>query len=321
MFRLSGNLHKESGGGKMRASIYEFMKVGIVHFKAFPQVVDGTGPIVETLRVIAEDDFFTAVEVGWIKDIKQRHEAARILKIAHLEVCYACQPAIFSQKLNLNAFDPTERKRAVKQVLNGLKEAYDLGATAVRIPSGKDPGPERREEAKKLLIDSLVQINEYAKEMGDPAITLKIFDRDIDKEALIGHFKDALDIAQTLRPSYPKFGLLADLSHFPLLREKPEEALPLVKDYLMAFHIGNCVMKDRRHPLYGDLQPRFGVEDGEIDTAEVRAFFRLLVDLGLVGPDKRPILSAEVRPLLPGETSELILANAKRVIKEAWALA
>lgn len=305
----------------MRASIYEFMKVGIVHFKAFPEVVNGTGPVVETLERIAEDDFFTAVEVGWIKDVQQRTRAAQLLKIAHLEVCYACQPAIFSQKLNLNSLDPDQRKRAIKQVFNCLKEAFDLGASAVRIPAGKDPGPEKREEAKKLLVDSLTQICEYARGMGDPAITLKIFDRDIDKESLIGHFRDAFDIAEQLRASYPKFGLLADLSHFPLLREKPEEALPLVKDYLMAFHIGNCVMNDRRHPLYGDLQPRFGVEDGEIDTRDVSAYFRLLADMGLIGPEKRPVLSAEVRPLLPGETSALILANAKRVIKEAWALA
>ncbi|AKX95122.1 xylose isomerase-like TIM barrel [Moorella thermoacetica] len=305
----------------MRASIYEYMKVGIVHFKAFPEVVNGTGPVVETLQRIAEDDFFTAVEVGWIRDIKQRMEAARLLRIAHLEVCYACQPAIFSQKLNLNSLEPGERKRAIKQVFNCLKEASDLGAVAVRIPAGKDPGAERREEAKKLLVDSLSQICEYAREMGNPAITLKIFDRDIDKESLIGHFCDAFDIARQLCPSYPKFGLLADLSHFPLLREKPEEALPLVKDYLTAFHIGNCVMKDRRHPIYGDLQPRFGVEDGEIDTPQVSAYFRLLADMGLIGPEKWPVLSAEVRPLLPGETSELILANAKRVIKEAWALA
>ncbi len=305
----------------MRASMYEFMKVGIVHFKAFPEVVNGVGPIVETLRKICEDDFFTAVEVGLIKDVKQRTEAARLLEISHIEVAYACQPAIFSQKLNLNSFDQQERKRAIGTVFNCLKEASDLGATAVRIPAGKDPGSEKREEAKKLLVDSLSQILEYSKEMGDPVITLKIFDRDIDKQSLIGHFSDALEIAKALAPSYEKFGLLADLSHFPLLGEKPEEAIPLVKDYLKAFHIGNCVMNNRRHPLYGDLQPRFGVADGEIDTQDVSNYFRLLAELGLIGAEKRPIMSAEVRPLLPGETSELIIANAKRVIKEAWALA
>ncbi|MGE5576817.1 MAG: sugar phosphate isomerase/epimerase family protein [Syntrophothermus sp.] len=256
-----------------------------------------------------------------MKDVQVRLRAAQLSQIAHLEVVYATQPAIFSQKLNLNSFDARERERAVRQVKNCLEEASDLNASAVRIPAGKDPGPEKREEAKKILIDSLAQICDYAREMGDPWITLKIFDRDIDKESLVGHFTDAHDVAAALRPQYPRFGLLADLSHFPLLREKPEEALPLVKDYLLAFHIGNCVMRNRRHPLYGDLQPRFGVEDGEIDVPEVRDYFRLLAEMGLIGPEKRPVLSAEVRPLLPGETPELILANAKRVIKEAWALA
>lgn len=305
----------------MHGAIYEYLKLGVVHFKAYPEVSGGGGPIVETLERLAGDDFFTAVEVGWMKDVQVRLRAAQLLRIAHLEVVYATQPAIFSQKLNLNSFDARERERAVKQVKNCLEEASDLHASAVRIPAGKDPGPEKREEAKKILVDSLAQICDYAREMGDPWITLKIFDRDIDKESLIGHFADARDVAASLRPQYPRFGLLADLSHFPLLREKPEEALPLVKDYLVAFHIGNCVMRDRRHPLYGDLQPRFGVEDGEIDVPGVKNYFRLLADMGLIGPEKRPVLSAEVRPLLPGETSELILANAKRVIKEAWALA
>lgn len=89
----------------------------------------------------------------------------------------------------------------------------------------------------------------------------------------------------------------------------------------MDFYIGNCIMDDELHPAYGDLQPRFGVEGGRIDTKEVSNYFRLLADLNLIGPEKHPVISAEVRPLLPGENSELILANAKRVIKEAWALA
>jgi hypothetical protein len=33
------------------------------------------------------------------------------------------------------------------------------------------------------------------------------------------------------------------------------------------------------------------------------------------------VCSAEVRPLVAGERSELIVANAKRVMEEAWALA
>jgi hypothetical protein len=88
----------------------------------------------------------------------------------------------------------------------------------------------------------------------------------------------------------------------------------------MHFHIGNCAFRDKKHPGYGDLQPRFGMPGGETDTPQVIEYFRLLRDLKLLNPEKRPVLSAEVRPLLAEETSETIIANTKRVIKEAWAL-
>lgn len=304
----------------MIGSIYGYTKVGIVHFKAFPRTERGEGPIAETLTKIAEDDFFTAVEVGWMRDYRVRNEARKLLEEAHLAVYYATQPAMLTQKLNLNALDPAERRRAINQVKNCIDEAYDLNARAVRLIAGKDPGDEKRPEAMKLLVDSIHQICSYASEEGEIQITLKIFDRDIDKENLIGPFEDALAIAQEVSREHPGFGLLADLSHFPLLREKPEEAIPPIKDYLKHVHIGNCVMRDRRHPAYGDIQPRFGIPGGEIDTEEVADYFAVLWDNGFFDQKEMPVVSAEVRPLLAGEKEEVILANAKRVFREAWAI-
>lgn len=300
-------------------SIYKYMKLGIVHFKAFPEVAQGEGPVVETLRKIVEDDFWTAVEVGMIRDPKVRNEVRNLLEVSHLVVCYATQPKVLTNKLNLNSLDPGERKKAVSAVKDCIDEAFDIGASWVRLISGKDPGDAGREEAKRILIDSIAEICEYADEQGEIGLTLKIFDRDIDKCALIGHFTDAADVAKVLCKKYRNFGLLLDLSHFPLLGEKPEEAIPLVKEFPLHFHIGNCVMRQRRHPAYGDLQPRFGISGGEIDTPEVRDYFRLLLDLNLLDPVNKPVVSVEVRPLLAEEYSEAIIANAKRVIKEAWA--
>ncbi len=301
-------------------SIYRYMKLGIVHFKAFPEVTFGEGPIVETLRKIVEDDFWTAVEVGWMKDVKVRNEARRLLETSHMEVCYANQPRMFTNKLNINAFDPTERKKALNGMLNGIREAYDLGASCARVFSGKHPGNDKKEDGKKILVDSLKEICAAAKEQGDLKLYMKIFDDDIDKCFLIGHFQDAADVAAEVCKEFDNFGVLADLSHFPLLQEKPEDAIPLVKDFPLHFHIGNCLYRDRRHPCYGDLQPRFGMPGGEIDTLQVRDYFKLLLDMGLLNPENRPVLSAEVRPLLAEDTSEVVIANTKRVIKEAWAL-
>lgn len=304
----------------MIGSIYAHTKVGIVHFKAFPGCERGEGPIVETLTRIAEDAFFTAVEVGWMKDYRVRNEARKLLDEAHLAVYYATQPAMLTQKLNLNSLDPAERRRAVNQVKNCVDEAYDLGARAVRLIAGKDPGDEKRPEAMKLLVDSIHQICDYARQEGDIEITLKIFDRDIDKQNLIGPFADAAAIAREVAPEQPRFGLLADLSHFPLLGERPEEAVPLVREWLRHAHIGNTVMRERRHPAYGDIQPRFGVEGGEIDTPQVAAYFEVLWNNGFFSQREMPVISAEVRPVLAGEKEGVILANAKRVFTEAWAV-
>ena len=76
----------------MQDSIYKFMKVGLVHCMAYPQVMKGEGPILETLQKIAEDDFFTAVEVSWIKDAKVREKAKKLLEVSHLAVAYGAQP-------------------------------------------------------------------------------------------------------------------------------------------------------------------------------------------------------------------------------------
>lgn len=305
----------------MLESMYQLMQAGIVHFKAYPGIERGEGPILETLENICADDFWTAVEVGRMRDYRVLNTARHLLDQSHLTVCYASQPKVLTLKLDLNSFDPKERNAAISGLKSSVDEAYDLGAKVVRVMSGKDPGEAKREEAKKLLADSLAQIMDHAREEGDIAFTLKISDRDIDKKCLIGHFKDALDVAKALRPSYPNFGLLADLSHFPLLRETPEEAIPLIKDYLTLVHLGNCVCADKRHPSYGDIQPRFGAEGGEIDLPEVTSYFRVLKAIGFFEQATLPAVSAEVRPVLAGEISEVVLANTKRVIRQAWAMA
>ena len=56
----------------MNESIRKYMKVGLIHFMAYPAVIKGEGPIEETLRKIALDDYFEAVEVTWIKDASVR---------------------------------------------------------------------------------------------------------------------------------------------------------------------------------------------------------------------------------------------------------
>jgi sugar phosphate isomerase/epimerase len=302
----------------MQESMYKFMKVGLIHFMAYPQVMRGEGPILETLQKIAEDDFFTAVEVSWIKDAKVREKAKKLLEVSHLTVAYGAQPRLLINNLNLNSFNEEERKMAVREIKAGVDEAYEIGAKALAFLSGEDPGEEKREQALRLLIFSIKEICDYAKSKGDLKITLEIFDRDIDKKCLIGPANEARKLAAEVRKEYDNFGLMVDLSHLPLLNETPTQAIMPIKDYLVHVHMGNCILRDKKHPGYGDQHPRFGIIGGENDVKELTEFLKMLLDIGFLNHQNPPIVSFEVKPLA-GETSEVVIANAKRVLKEAWA--
>jgi len=302
----------------MQESMYKFMKVGLIHFMAYPQVMKGEGPILETLQKIAEDDFFTAVEVSWIKDAKVRQKAKKLLEVSHLTVAYGAQPRLLLKKLNLNSFDETERQEAVDEVKAGVNEAYEIGAKGLGFLSGKDPGEEKREKALDLLISSTKEICKYAQSKGNLMIALEVFDQEIDKKCLIGSADLAKRYAAEVRKEFDNFGLLVDLSHLPLLGESPTQAIMPVKDYLVHAHIGNCILKDKKHPGYGDQHPRFGIEGGENDVQELTEYLKVLLNIGFLNPQNPPIVSFEVKPLTD-ESSEVVIANAKRVLREAWA--
>jgi len=56
----------------MKESIKKYMKVGLIHFMAFPECMKGEGPVLETMKKIAVDDYFDAIEVTWIKNRRRK---------------------------------------------------------------------------------------------------------------------------------------------------------------------------------------------------------------------------------------------------------
>jgi hypothetical protein len=94
-----------------------------------------------------------------------------------------------------------------------------------------------------------------------------------------------------------------------------------VKDHLVHIHVGNAAFRDPKHPAFGDNHPRFGCAGGENSVDELAEFLRELLKVGFFEkklPTPMPVVTFEVRPM-PGEASELVIANTKRVFKEAWA--
>lgn len=303
-----------------------YMQLGIVHFMLYPQVIKGEGPIVETARVIAEDDFFEVIEVGPIKDQRVWAELKGLIEGAHMSVGVGAQPGLLINKLNLAAEGETARQAAVDNVRGSIDQAYFLGARLLALLDGPGsyPGEERKAAAIDQLVRSLSDLCAYAEEKATDyllTISLENFDQSVDKRSLIGPTKDAAEVAARVKEEHTNFGLTVDLSHLPLLDETPQEALAAAKDHLVHIHVGNCLMKDVNHPVYGDNHPPLGIEGGENDVQELVEFLEALFDIRYFTkelPTGRPVVTFEVKPL-PDQDPAVVIAATKRVWREAWA--
>jgi len=296
----------------MKDSLHSYMKVGIVQLMAYPET-----DTVESIRKIAEDAFFGAIEIASVPE-EIREEVIQILGASHLVIGYVGQPLLLNNKLDLNSLVPQQREAAVSIIKGGIDEAYMIGAKKLAVLSGPAPTKDKFGQAKELLVDSLCQICSYAQSKGDLGITMEIFDRDLDKKCLIGPTAEAVEVAKEVKRYHPNFGLMVDLSHLPLLKETPDYAVKTARDYLTHVHVGSCILKDKSHPAYGDKHPPFGMAVGENDVEEVRQLLKALMDIGYIGEGKQNVVAFEVKPLA-GQSPDVVVANAKRTLMEAWA--
>ncbi len=300
------------------SELHSMIKVGIVQFMAYPSTMGGEGPIVETIKKIAGDDFFGAIEITRIKDPDVRKQVSAILTQSRLDVGFGAQPVQLSNKLDLNSFDGPTRQEAIRIIKDLLPEAAEVGAKNLALLSGPDPGPEKRERAIEILIESLADLCTYAHEKYGIGIILEVFDREIDKKALIGSTEDAVKVAEAVKRKCGNFGLMIDLSHLPLKGETARHSLNMARNHLVHAHIGNCVMADAKNPAYGDQHPYFGCPGGEVDVPELTEFLKELIEIGYLRKGNPAVVAFEVKPA-PEEDPDLIVAHAKRTLREAWA--
>ncbi len=300
----------------MTESLHAYMRVGIIHFMAFP-TAGGPESVQETVRAIALDDYFDAVELTRIGDTETREKVKSILEVSGIDVAFGGQPILLSQGLNINSLDESARQKAIAAMKAGIDEAVEIGAEGFAFLSGAYEEV-TKEESYQALISSTKELCAYAKEKGDIKVVHEVFDYDIDKRSLVGPVALAKRYAEEICSEFDNFGLMVDLSHIPLLHESPKESILPIKDYLVHAHMGNCVMADPALPGYGDQHPRFGFPGGENHIDELVEYLQVLKDIGYLNKEKPPILSFEVKPI-NGEDPYLTIANSKRVLNKAWA--
>lgn len=295
----------------MKESIHKYFQVGTIQWMSHPK-----RDVLQSIRDLASDDYFDAIEVKHFSDDATRTEAKKLLEQSHMKVCYGAQPILLGGKLNPNAVDEEARLAAEKALVDALDEAEYLGAKGIAFLAGAWQ-EETREEAYQQLLKTTRTVCEAAAKKG-MMVELEVFDYDMDKAALIGPAPLAARFAADVRCTCPNFGLLVDLSHFPTTYETSWDVIRTLRPYITHLHFGNAVVKPGCE-AYGDQHPRLGFANSANDTAELLDYLRVLRQEGFFRAEEPLVLSMEVKPW-GDEEEDLILANTKRVLNRAWAL-
>lgn len=298
----------------MQGSYLDYMKLGLVHFMAWPFAASGEGDILPTIRKVLEDTDFGAIELTHIEDAAVRKQAAAWCRQSGVTVYYGAQPQLMRNKENLNSLDEAHRLRGVARMKACIDEACGMGAAGLALLAGPYD-PDKVEEHYQALVRSMEKILAYAGEKNLP-VNLEVFDYDVEKCSLIGPAPLAKRLAEELCPKYAHFGFMVDLSHLVQLRETFDGHMDGIAPYIRHVHLATCVL-EKGAPAYGDQHPGFHMGHSLVDESMLAAFLRKLFQMGYLAKGKQPTVSFEVKPW-GDEDSTMVVAGAKRFLQRAW---
>ena len=281
-------------------------KVGIVGFMAFPETIKYKN-IVNAFKILAYDPFFDLIEFHEIPD-EDWEKIRPIIEKTGIKLSLGLQLDVLMNKYNPNDLDEDKRKSAVELFKKRIEKADERDINTVAICSGPYPGPDKVEESKSALEKTLRELLDFADKF-NMDIVLETFDRTFDKKLLLGPLNETAELVRKLRENYDNIGILWDLSHAPMLGEKPENLYD-AKDLLMHIHIG-CTKATEEG--YKDWHPGFYRPGAINNINDVKDLLKVLSEINYEGA-----VSFEVKP----EENQLpleVINSAKGVLYTAYA--
>ena len=231
---------------------------------------------------------------------------------------YDGQPWTLVPGLDLEAENATERSRAIAAMKDAIQQAAQFGSKTCGVMSGKMVAASQQSAATSRLIESLQELCAFAAPHGI-TLCLENFDSiPYSKYCLVGSSVDAVKLSEAVRKKTPNFGLLLDLSHLPIMGEKPADAVKTVKDHLVRTQIGNC-STDPYSAWYGDVHPWFGAPRTSVDIPALTEFLKALLEIGFFSKKSRGIVGFKIKTLA-GESVPAILAGCRRALAQDWQL-
>jgi sugar phosphate isomerase/epimerase len=304
-------------------SYKKYFDLGIVMPAVFPEMSDGSGPIIKNLDYVLDTGLFNVVETTYRNSEKDFLQLKNYLTQKKVRTIYLAPFVVYQKKLDPNSLEDAERQKALTVLKDFVSKAYFLNAEKLLICSGPDPGPSYRKEAKKQFIKSLKELLEYVHTMKRDyllELILENYDRELQMKRLFGPTDETVEMIMKVKESYGNINLAFDQSHIRQLSENHKESLLLVKDCLGHVHLANCLLNDKSHPQWGDGHPAFNMEGGEFGTHDIAHMFEYLFEIGYLRKEssgRLPTISLEVKPLPEGNRYEAFRETCDTFL-EAW---
>ena len=297
-------------------NIKEYAKLGLVHHLLYPECTIDRDYHIKTLNDFVQREDIEALDCCIPYGDEYRNSGIiETVKNCGKDVGYALHlfPA---RKISLSTLDLQEREMTKTVLHDQIDMAAKVGATGFVFVSGADV-PANRPAAQAAFKEFCRWFCGELKKHNIDAL-LEPFDRTIDKKYLYGPIDDCVQLMQELYDEgITNIGIELDMAHLPLMYEPFESSIERCAPYLKRIHLGNCVLKDTTHPLYGDMHPPMGVDGGEIDVPELTVILQSLKDVGYLNKENRKPLIMEMQPFA-GKDAEYTVQETYRRLNEAW---
>ena len=207
--------------------------------------------LIDVLERIGAKGFYRHVELPTFADAANRRYVRGFLESHGLAALTYVAPYFNAEGLALCDLDPEVRARTLRKARRHAEYAADAGYRTFGVPSGKDPGPERRAEALRYQAEGMDELAEFCAGLG-MYITLEPLDRYAFKKALVGPMPEAVEWFRPIHEAHPNAFLHWDSAHEALGGIDLMDSLDCCAPFLSQIHLCDCIT-DPAHPCFGDL--------------------------------------------------------------------
>lgn len=266
--------------------------LGVNHQFLFPESITNEKEHTETLKKLSEYSNVDALDC-WVWRGERSKEEIKILKSSNKIINYNIGDRTGEIPILPGSPNEKEQIRAYDILMREIEYALELNSKKIIFASGPD-FPEDRKGALERLHNLILKISKNLPE--DVTLVLEPTDRDIDKFFLLGPLPETTKCIRKLRRENVNIGLLLDMCHIPLMYETLESALKLGKDTLVHVHLGNCIIKNKNHLMYGDKHAPWDYPEGEYSSEDGVKFIKMLKEIGYFDKENATV-SFEMRPI------------------------